>query len=310
MSWIGIEKILRENGLLIDIYTVDAYISVFGLTHFSELEEWLTANYESFDEETKKLIIEFFIAEEKEQRLSSFCVDTARKKVGLKSVRYATVKSTMEKLGDNPAENYVMIIDCLNIFHNDTDLPNFLWGANGTEAIEKEIQAINLWLKNEEFSIKGSLILLRTVEEYEYAEMKYSGKLNYIFGDDYGRGQAIFLLNYGKLRIALISLNSDKPQIYERENNLIIALNNELIFLSSDNSGIKSHKVGLVIYEVLLRGNYIWAIGDIEIDCFSVDGNLVSRNKINGIIKDYFINGNGIEYTTEEDESFTVDTGV
>ena len=162
ISWDMVRQVLSDNKIEVDAYTLSAYIALFGDSDYwgnreiKEINEWLTSNFDCFDEKLKRLVIDSFLEKDGFSWLNSYCNDGRKRELGLKKVRFAAITDTVLSLTDDMLENYIELSNCFCLFCEKMKQPTFLYEAYTEEEISKAIQSIKKWLEEEKSSIMNT----------------------------------------------------------------------------------------------------------------------------------------------------------
>lgn len=143
--------------------------------------------------------------------------------------------------------------------------------------------------------------------DYEFMEQRTEKPFDYIISEDGGvQGNAFYFLQYDNLRIAIVSLSVQPPQLLEFERGLIITVDNKIVFIFHSERKIKEYSIGLSIYETVVKQDSIWVIGDVEVVRFNFFGELTVRKELPSMIENYQITENEIKIRTDEVDNYVI----
>ena len=162
-NWETVQKVLSDNGIPIDVYTLNAYIETFGDTDFfgdkdiNQIDEWLTKNVDAFEGSLKNAVVDFFVEKNGFTWLKSYCDNVKKKDLGLKKIRFATIRNILDSLSDDSLNYYVEIFDGFGPLDEILDMPASLYGTIEREGIGKAYQVIKNWVETEKEDILKGL---------------------------------------------------------------------------------------------------------------------------------------------------------
>ena len=162
-NWETVQKVLSDNGIPIDVYTLNAYIETFGDTDFfgdkdiNQIDEWLTTNFDTFEGSLKNAVVDFFVEKHGFSWLKTYCNDAQEREFGLKKIRFATIRNILDSLSDDSLNYYVEIFDGFGPLDEILDMPASLYGTIEREGISKAYQVIKNWVETEKEDILKGL---------------------------------------------------------------------------------------------------------------------------------------------------------
>ena len=173
-NWETVQKVLSDNGIPIDVYTLNAYIETFGDTDFfgdkdiNQIDEWLTKNVDAFEENLKNAVVDFFVEEHGFSWLKTYCNDAQEREFGLKKIRFATIRNILDSLSDDSLNYYVEIFDGFGPLDEILDMPASLYGTIEREGISKAYQVIKNWVETEKEDILKGLGKKEDISNYKF----------------------------------------------------------------------------------------------------------------------------------------------